>query len=353
MRAGHNPKSKLKEDRLTQIEAYIGACEAMRDSYGSAMSAFLKNTSNLYAIQLRFATHDTTSRVDNPVFSIDRTNDACGVPASALYHAMHSMFPDVAIARRDPRLRTPTPLFYGIPAGVPMDERQDRLAFMTQFFLADLNVYCKSHELSTKNFGRVLDKSPDFSREFVTVVSTALRAGDDVESEICTFCNVNADRFGLSRSLNADDVAAVKKTFERTYRMLTEEKDPPPMNDFMILDKDAVGEHAKFVTHQGAICVDFSDIVDPVSASTHRDYFASIRADFKELPVEIPDRNESVTGVIELDTATLLATINDEQFQKLSESVKDQCSWHPSFEARRFLLDVCNGNEPIEIAHGG
>ncbi len=418
-----NPQRAGKEARLAQIKVYIEAISAMHFSYGDAMTAFLARPSNLYSIQLRPRVQDNQSRVVNPAFNIERRNSAAGIPLSPLYNAMHSTYPSIAIAVRDPRttLTTavfsaipaspsfediqralgeqcltlfgltidfkrradgteanraaidglmglgddatsqeyiegllgacaldvwetiPTPPFYSTSTATPVEEKTERLSIMTQFFLANLNVYCKAKSISAQNFGTMLDASPALSNELVSVVSTTLSAGDDVERVLCTFCNVNADEFELTRPLNAADVAAVKQTFERTWRTVTATKENPHMDDFMILDKEAVGETAKFVTHQGSICVDFADMVDAVAASANAAYFASVRADFAAHPAEIPHGNESVAGEIEVDIETLLARINDEQLERLPQAAKDACRGHPRFQARHFLSSVAKG----------
>lgn len=237
----------------------------------------------------------------------------------------------------------PTPPFYSIPATTPVDERTERLSILTQFFLANLNVYCKAKGISTKNFGVILDTTPDLSHGLVSMVSTALTSGEDVERAICNFCNVNADTFDLSRAINADDLTAIRQTFERTYRTVTATAENPHMDDFMILDRGATGETAKFVTHQGSICVNFAEIINPTAASANPDYFASIRADFAAHPAEIPHRNESVAGDVEVDVETLLARINDEQFERLPAEAKEACRAHPGFQTRHFLSSVARG----------
>ncbi len=216
---------------------------------------------------------------------------------------------------------------------------------MTQFFLANLNVYCKAKDISAQNFGTILDASSALSNKLASEVSTALSAGDDVEMVLCAFCNMNAAEFGLSRALNAEDAAAVKQKFERTYRTVTATKENPHMDDFMILDKEAVGESAKFVTHQGSICVDFASMVDAVAAATNPDYFASVRADFVAHPAEIPHRNDSVAGELDVDIETLLTSFNDEQFERLPQAVKDECRSHPGFQVRHFLQYVAKGRQ--------
>ncbi|HHT0594848.1 TPA: hypothetical protein ACTXXA_003484 [Legionella anisa] len=417
-------KRAVKEARLAQIEAYIEAVSAMRLSYVNAMSAFLARPSNLYSIQLRPRAQDSQSRVVNPAFNVNRTNNEAGTPQSPLYNAMHSMFPTTVVAATDPRIRlttavlsaipasasfadiqqalreqssalfglaidftqrtdgTPatkevidaimgfgadairedyiealldacaldvwetlsTPPFYSIPAATSLDERTERLSILTQFFLANLNVYCKAKGISAQNFGVALDASPELSNKLVGVISTALTSGEDVERGIYNFCNVNAGTFGLLRALNAEDLNAIRQTFERTYRTVTTGENPH-MDDFMILNKEATGETAKFVTHQGSICVNFAEIIDPIAASSNPDYFASVRADFAIHPSEVPHRNEFVAGYVEVDVETLLARINDEQFERLPTAAKEAIRAHTSFQARHFLHDVAKGKQ--------
>ena len=237
----------------------------------------------------------------------------------------------------------PTPPFYSIPAGTAVDERTERLSILTQFFLGIVNVYCKARGISVQNFGAVLDASNDLSTELVRVVSEVLSRGDEVEEPLCAFCNDHATEFGLSRALNVADVATIKQKFERTYLTVTATKENPHMDDFMILDCDATGEAAKFVTHQGAICTDFAEIVEPTLAN--QDYFARIREDFAGHPAEIPHKNEWVAGDVDIEPEALLARITDEQFEKMPDAVKVACRAHPTFQMRQFLPGVAKGKQ--------
>lgn len=413
------PEQEAKETRLAQIEVYIEALSVMRYSYGDAVAAFLGKPSNLYSIQLRPRAQDSASRVINPVFTVNRTNDASGTPGSALYNALYSIFPITVIARCDLRTRLmnavlgvlsasarfediqrvlgeqslallglsidftqrtngspvtkntidalmgfgfdatiqdyihallgdcapniwetlTTPPFYSIPATTPVSERTEQLSILTQFFLAILNVYCKAKSISTKNFGVVLDESSILSNELISKISSTLSRGDDVESAIYIFCNKYKEQFKLSRSLNKEDLAAIRQKFERNYRTITATKENPHMDDFLILDLEAAGEIAKFVTHQGSICVNLAELIDPIAASSNPGYFASIRADFANHPTEIPHRNESISGEAEVDIERLVASMNDDQFENLPQALRV----HPSFQTRLFLQAVAKG----------
>lgn len=286
----------------------------------------------------------------------------------------------------------PTPPFYSIPMATPMDKRTEQLSILTQFFLAILTIYCKAKDISDQNFGMIMDNSPVLSHDLVRVVSRALSAGDDVESKIYDFCNTHAAEFGLSRSLNAEDLTAIRQKFERTYHTITATKENPHMDDFMILDTASTQESAKFVTHQGSICVNFAEIVE--SVLPNQGYFASIRTDFSRFrkhefskmqqmwligaiasslsslnsayyasnlsiqwhqlaalekksaySSEIPHKNEWLRCEVEVELETLLAHINDEQFEMLPKTVQKACRNHPSFQIRQFLHDVAKGKQ--------
>lgn len=231
--------------------------------------------------------------------------------------------------------------FYSIPQETPTDRRVEGLSILTQFFLANVNIYCRAKKISTQNFGRIFDVSPALSNELVAVVATALTAGNDVETLLCTFCNKYTTKLRLSEALNTKDIIAIKQQFERTYKMVTATKENPHMDDFMIVDLKATGESAKFVTHQGSICTNFAEIVEPVLAN--QDYFACVRADFAGHLTEIPHKNEWIAGVVNIEPEALLARITDEQFEKLPDVVKVVCRAHPAFQMRQFLSGVAKG----------
>lgn len=240
----------------------------------------------------------------------------------------------------------PTSPFYSISRELSVANRTEELSILTQFFLANLTVYCRAKRISPQNFGVLFDASSSLSSKLVYAVSSALEAGEDVEDCICTFFNIHADDFGLARSLNADDLISIKQKFVRTYHTVASKKENPHMDDFMILDREATGETAKFVTHQGDICVNFGEIVDMVAAaSANPNYFEQIRKDFAIHPIDIPHKNEWVVGGIERAPEELLACLNEEQFKQLPQTVQDECRVHPAFQLRQFLPDIAKGKQ--------
>jgi len=127
-----SPLKALKEARLTQINAYINAMPLMQEKYLSAIASQMsKTSSNLYSIQLRPHTQDPQSTVVNPVFSIERTNDANGIPKSALYNIMYGSYPHVTIAPLDPKSQLDAAVL-GALSGLATDFTQIQAEMTTQ-----------------------------------------------------------------------------------------------------------------------------------------------------------------------------------------------------------------------------
>ncbi len=205
-----------------------------------------------------------------------------------------------------------------------------------------MNVYCQAQGISNQNFGVILDDSPELSQALVETMSQALSAGDDVESALCAFCNVHASEFGLSRSLSANDKEAIQQKFETAFRTVTATKENPHMDDFMILDTKAHGENAKFVSHQGLICTDFANIVDPTCP--HQKYFEQIRKDAATRPEIITAKNEPVMTV-DIEPEALLDKLSDVQWERLPKEIQEACRASPAFQNRQFLEDVAKGKQ--------
>ena len=95
--------AKLKaEDQLAQINIYLEAVGSLKDRYQGIVDAFLAKPVNLYSIQLRPRDQDPESKVLNPVFTVNRRNDASGTPLSHLYRQMHEFFARCKRGKPDP-----------------------------------------------------------------------------------------------------------------------------------------------------------------------------------------------------------------------------------------------------------
>ncbi len=251
-----------------------------------------------------------------------------------------------------------TPPFYSVQNNV---DRTDKLSILTQFFLANVNIYCAANGISQANFGKVLDESPVLSADVARRVTHALSAGAHVEEDLCAFVNLHALTFSMNRRLIPADINAIQQKFDITYRTVTAMDDNSHMDDFLILDTTA--QTKIFVNHQGAICTDFAELVAPSVANTwanwltsgfglfraslNNAYFQTIRAHYEALnmPV-IPHKNQHIHATIELSIEELIANIkDDEQFTKLPIEILDQCLQSPAYQQHRFLHDVAKGRQ--------
>lgn len=425
------PLRQAKEARLAQINEYLKAVITMTDDYKNVVNDFLKKPSNLYSMQLRPSVQDPMSRVVNPVFTINRSNDNQGNPKSALFNAMHEAYPTVAIALLDPKSQLEAavlqtlrglvaPTFAQIQAemtsqyqrlfGEALDFSQmtnpirgvgsgfiavtqayidrtmgfstaspaatqdyidalwgacapnvnaglaippfysvsnhqhnkaETLSLMTQFFLAHVNIHCKVKGISQENFGVILDTSPDLSRELVAIIVGALTSGVPVEKNIIAFFNNHSQKFGMMQSLTETDQQAIQEKFETTYRTVTATKENPHMDDFMLLDTEARGENAHFVTHQGLICTNFANIVPE---GLNPSYFNDVRKDAATHPEIIPPQDEA-TMTVDIEPEVLVDKLGDLQWERLPKEVVDACRALPSFKVRQLLDDVAKGKQ--------
>jgi len=237
-------------------------------------------------------------------------------------------------------LYTGSPFYHGTyttPA-----EQAERLSMMTQFYLAVLNIHCRAQSVSNKNFGEILDNNAALSQALVTRISNALTNGNDVEDCIIMFVNEHKKAFELSRDLSSADKHTIQTKFEITYRTVTATKENPHMDDFMILDTEARGEHDTFFTQKGLICTDFANIA-PTTGQNHA-YFDEIRAEAATHPNVMRPQDEAVVTV-DIAPEALMDKISDIQLDKLPKEVADACRALPAFQMRQFPDDVAKGKQ--------
>ena len=222
------------------------------------------------------------------------------------------------------------------------ETKTEFLSILTQFFLGIANSYCAAKGIANTNFGVILDDSPDLSKELVANVSEALTEGAPVEERIFNFFNKHTAELGFIRQLTQADINAIQQKFERTYSTVTATKENPHMDDFMILELDK--PTGQFVTHQGSICTDFVELLDP---SLDNATFQTIREDFRAMSKarnfnEIEHHQPSV----EVSMETLLSSIrDDEQFDKLPMNIKVACLKSPTYQFHVFLTCTARGKQ--------
>jgi hypothetical protein len=228
----------------------------------------------------------------------------------------------------------PTSPFYN----EQQDDQTEKLSILTQFFLAHVNVYCAEHDISHANFGVILDASSNLSNKVAEIIVTALGAGADVEERLCTFFNEHATEFGLTRHLSSEDTQAIKQRFLTNYATV---KDSAHFDDFMILN--TATDTGIFVTHQGSICTDFSELVSPGAHA----FFNAVRTDF-EAPKSrfIPHQNEHIQASIHLEIDDLASRVtNDEQLKLFDLKTRHRLNTSPDFQSRLFLHYVAKGQQ--------
>lgn len=337
----HSKEHITKNDRLEQIKMYIKTVEFMaEEDYFNVLGLFLTTPSNLYSVIL------------SPYY----------YPKVRLPTNNFVFFSQPITGDRNTRISTKLEREELLPPGVVAPSSQDSLltaSFLNRswsyrenvilIFLAVLNIYCKANNISTQNFGDIIGNlDPTLSQRLMHEVllptlnyfgfmldatlndnlagalSIGLSAGNYVEEIIFDFFNTHQDKFGLSRPLNTVDLAAVQKRFEQAYHTLFKSSECIHDN-FIILDKAASGEKAKYVIHQGAICVNIAEIMSLFKFidSYYTDFYARILTDFREHPIEIPDTNSSINDGFVIEPEKRYEECSVDEFLGLPSKVKE------------------------------
>ena len=97
-----NPLGRDIDRRCGEVSIYCAAVLDMEESHMLAVKNLLEKPSNLYSIQLRPQDQDSYSKVFNPVFTVNRSNDDRGTPLSPLFNKMHEIFPGLILGKSDP-----------------------------------------------------------------------------------------------------------------------------------------------------------------------------------------------------------------------------------------------------------
>lgn len=186
-------------------------------------------------------------------------------------------------------------------SGIQNDiQGREKLLVMTQFFLAQINIYCISHHISTIDFGQQLGKSADLSQLVATTVKQALAVGRSVEHALTDLINQHARTFGLNQTLSENDLQIIEKQFIAQYKSMSEHTFA---DEFTILDTTQQG---RFVTHQASICLDFTEILKSKYTEQYEDYFKHIAEDKLTLPTIVPNNNEFTQATITLNDKEII-----------------------------------------------
>lgn len=230
------------------------------------------------------------------------------------------------------------PLFYNACCG---QNKVEQLSIMTQFFLAQVNVYCVAHSLSDKNFGTILDDSAHLSEVLARTVADSLTNNLKVETSITTFINKHLIDFGMSRALLDHEIESIQKKFIRNFQTITATKENPYMDDFLIHDSSKKG---MFVSFQASICIDFSLLLQDYLMN---ESLVQVRNDFWQIAgTELPAKNTCIYGEVDVSIKDLVNHLRDDQdLDQFPSDIKAMCLYSFEYNLRSFLLHVARGSQ--------
>lgn len=236
-----------------------------------------------------------------------------------------------------------------------------KLCFLTQFYLGEVNIFCKANGLSNKNFGEVFDNNPELANTLAKEVKSAVENNASAETVIIRIINENLGDFNLSEQLTVNQVADINS---RVYKHFTTVEGMENADEFMLTYPDING---KFVTHQGSICTDFAELVAEGFPNQMSSTCRSALNDFQQLDYYVDNNNARIDYQLNLDLRqakqylTNLITNNHPELaiKVLSENYEQIKGMPQSALASVFnattrssvtLLSYCAKNSPEEFA---
>ncbi|MEC8978168.1 MAG: leucine-rich repeat protein [Pseudomonadota bacterium] len=108
----------------------------------------------------------------------------------------------------------------------------NQLALFSQIAIARVNVMARSKDLSTENFGVILDGNKELRDKFCTVLAEVMKESRDVEDVILKFINDHYATFGMSRQLDQEESAYCAEQIKVQINIL---KSSPHMDEHFFL----------------------------------------------------------------------------------------------------------------------
>lgn len=130
--------------------------------------------------------------------------------------------------------------------------KAEKLSILTQFFLAETNIFCYANKISGEDFGQILDNNISLCKELAAIIVTALADNQVVERCLVEFINNKYQEFGMSQVLEESEIKTMIDRFNVEYAMV---KDSPHMDEFLLFLPEVKG---KFVNHKNRISFHFS-----------------------------------------------------------------------------------------------
>ncbi|MFI4963465.1 MAG: hypothetical protein ACHP6H_06380, partial [Legionellales bacterium] len=204
-----------------------------------------------------------------------------------------------------------------------------------------------AHNLSTANFGAVLDADEDLSTTIAAIVYSCILSGANIEDALLNFVNDECTTFSLNSPLTSADCGLIKRQFNEHFVQIKESKD---FDEFIVLDTTKKGP---FFPYQNAISLHFADFARTGFPDLNSAFFLKVKADFESLEETIPPNNPWIHQEVELSIKELSNCIqNQEQldilFKKLPEPLKQELKKFPivhKLQAAKFLECVAKGQQ--------
>ncbi len=230
-------------------------------------------------------------------------------------------------------------------------------SIVTQFLLGITNIYGVSQYKVSQdtNFGKILDKNPELSKDLAQTLTKAQKAHESIEKTLLYWINEHAKALKLQKAFTQEEVKAIAERFMLLYAQI---KYAPHFDEFFILDNQRKGD---FVIHQGSIATSFvrfacSDLfelskklIEPLQKACD---------DASTLNTEIPHKSPIVVqGEVDIDTKSMNSTELQAFYERINtydskikeqlnaELKKEQPDFKPKINAKQFLQHVAYGEQ--------
>ncbi|KGP63059.1 hypothetical protein EP47_09000 [Legionella norrlandica] len=257
-----------------------------------------------------------------------------------------------------------TPNLFESLEGSPfyMMNEAERLSILTQFFLAELNIACRTQGVTNADWGQILEANFELISHLAQTVQHALERSFSVEEALIDYMNRHQDVFQLKSPIPKDNIPKLKERFKSHYELI---KDSPHFDEFMLLSE----KKGLFVTHQGCIVTHFAHFLqtsfsNEVLDEPTRAFLQAAQQDFETVDKPdnvIPHKNDFIHAdlkEVELDLSkmdnhalqVLYEDINRYEDPKLKKTLltqfkQERPDFKPKIDARQFLQHVAYGQQ--------
>ncbi|OGT49856.1 MAG: hypothetical protein A3F17_04290 [Gammaproteobacteria bacterium RIFCSPHIGHO2_12_FULL_41_15] len=205
----------------------------------------------------------------------------------------------------------------------------ERLSVMTQFFLAEINLFCFAHNLSTRNFAAVFDADPNLQATAANIVLDHISRNESpvmsllnmIEAKMSAF-SLGSNNFGLKRKLTPADKEAIIARFSADYNQV---KDAPHFDEFLLFFSSwaVTSTVPDFVTLNGRMSCHLGTYVSAAQpALLQQNQFLRHHLDVaqRRSSHELNHQNTTVEqSVFTMDTEALYQQLNGGYIQELTE----------------------------------